>query len=67
MAPVPVVDQYEAMTEKQITAIVNDRITRVTLLANDDVKASALDFNARLVTALRVRGIWPGRYTRVRA
>jgi hypothetical protein len=38
----------------------NDRITRAFTL-DPDLRISALDFNARLVTELRTRNIWPAR------
>lgn len=47
--------------EARVTAIVSDKISRGFLL--DGVpRELALDFNARLVTELRVLEIWPARY-----
>jgi hypothetical protein len=47
--------------EARITAILGDRIARA-FLASEDARGMALDYNARLVTELRVAEIWPARY-----
>jgi hypothetical protein len=47
--------------EAQASAIVSDRIDRAFLLPGE-ARAMSLDYNARLVTELRVAGIWPARY-----
>jgi hypothetical protein len=57
-----VVSQFAGRTEAQITAAVADRIARAALLTDPEMKLLALDFNARLVTQLRVLGLWPARY-----
>lgn len=54
-------DSWAGKTEPAISALIGDRIARAGLL-NRGALALALDFNARLVTELRERGIWPARY-----
>jgi len=56
-----VVDQYVGRTEAQVSAAVCDRVARAFLMEGD-ARLMAFDFNARLVTELRLSGIWPSRY-----
>lgn len=46
--------------EQRITATLNDRISRAYLL-DGAAREVAMDFNARLVSELRDRRIWPAR------
>ena len=57
-----VVTHYADRTEAQVTAAVTDRVARAFLIADPEMRTMALDFNARLVTELRLSGIWPSRY-----
>lgn len=47
--------------ESQVTSILNDRVSRAFLLEGA-ARELALDANARLVTELRVRHVWPARF-----
>lgn len=44
--------------EQRVTATLSDRISRAYLL-DGDAREVAMDFNARLVTELRLRQVWP--------
>lgn len=63
MPPTPaitrIVDHLATLGQTQITAHLQDTIRRAELLTNDDARMMALDFNARLITALRERCAWP--------
>ncbi len=57
-----VVTHYAGCSEAQVSAAVSDRVARAFLITDPEMRTMALDFNARLVTELRLSGIWPGRY-----
>lgn len=50
-----------AFGEAQVTQIMSDRVSRAFLL-EDGALELALDANARLVTELRERHVWPARF-----
>jgi hypothetical protein len=55
------VDALTGQTPAHITRILNDRITRAFLMPEGIEKELALDYNARLVTALHEAQVWPGK------
>jgi hypothetical protein len=57
-----IVAHYAGLSEQQITAAVNDRINRAQALEDEEQRTMALDYAARLITELRIYGIWPARY-----